>query len=138
MTSERCRVRFITLAAEDQRPLGVVAYGGADWTFNCGQSAVRKPQHHPDAGVMELLIHIERAHPVGGAAQVVEVSWTERCDTPVRKIDGPEGQDVRSSCRARLVHAPTAVSGSANGCIPEPVGHIQTTAVQRSPIIVRA
>ena len=73
MTNERGRVRFITLADEDQLPLGVVAYGGADWTFNCGQCPYASPSTSPGSGVMELLVHIERAH-AAGAVGVVEVS----------------------------------------------------------------
>ena len=71
MTSERGRLRFITLADEDQQPLGVVAYGGADWTFNCGQCPYASPSVSPDAAVMELLGHIEHAHPVASPVEVV-------------------------------------------------------------------
>ena len=70
MTYERGRVRFITLADEDQQPLGVVAHGGADWTVNCGQCPYASPSTTPGSGVMELLVHIERAHAAGGAVEV--------------------------------------------------------------------
>jgi hypothetical protein len=73
MSTERGRVRFITLADEDQQPLGVVAYGGADWTFNCGQCPYASPSPTPHAAVTELLGHIEHAHPVASAVEVVEV-----------------------------------------------------------------
>ena len=72
MTNERGRVRFITLADEDQQPLGVVAHGGADWTFNCGQCPYASPSTSPGSGVMELLDHIERAHAAGVAVEAAE------------------------------------------------------------------
>jgi hypothetical protein len=74
MTSERGGVRFITLADGDQQPLGVVAYGGADWTLNCGQCPHARPSTSPNAAVKELLTHIERAHHHGSAVEVVDVS----------------------------------------------------------------
>ena len=77
MTSGQGRVRFITLADEDQQTLGVVAYGGADWTFNCGQCPYASPSISPEAAVMELIVHIEHAHPVGCPVEVVEVLGPE-------------------------------------------------------------
>lgn len=74
MSSDSGRVRFITLADDDNQPVGVVAYGGADWTLNCGQCPHSSPSTSPDAAVMELLAHIERAHPVAGPVEDVEVS----------------------------------------------------------------
>ena len=73
MTNERGPLRFITLADDHQQPLGVVAYGGADWTVNCGQCPYASPSTSPGSGVMELLVHIEDAHAAGGAVEVVEV-----------------------------------------------------------------
>lgn len=73
MTSERGRVRFITLADDDQQPLGVVAHGGDGWTFNCGQCPYASPSTSPAAGVMELLVHIERAHPAGSPVEGIDV-----------------------------------------------------------------
>jgi hypothetical protein len=74
MTNERGRVRFITLADEDQQPLGVVAHGGADWTVNCGQcSHSHASPTSPGSGVMELLVYIERAHAADEAVEAVEV-----------------------------------------------------------------
>ncbi len=73
MTTERRRVRYITLADDDHQPLGAVAYGGAGWTLNCGLCSHATPSPSPDAGVAELLEHIERAHSAGPLVEVSEV-----------------------------------------------------------------
>ena len=69
MTTTPGPLRYITLADDDHQPLGIVAYGGADWTLNCGRCTHSRPSSRPDAAVTELLAHIEGAHRV----PVVEV-----------------------------------------------------------------
>ncbi len=73
MSTERRPVRYITLADDDHQPLGVVAHGGAAWMINCGLCSHATPISSPDAGVAELLDHIERAHPAGPLIEVSEV-----------------------------------------------------------------
>jgi len=73
MTTERRHVRYITLADDDNQPLGVVADGGAGWTLNCGLCSHATPSSSPDAGVAELLEHIEGAHSAGPLVEVSEV-----------------------------------------------------------------
>ena len=57
-------LRYITLADDDYESLGLVAYGGADWTINCGRCPYAKPSTDPATGVTDLLAHIEREHSV--------------------------------------------------------------------------
>lgn len=73
MTTERRLVRYITLADDDHQPLGVVADGGAGWTLNCGLCSHATPSPSPDAGVAELLEHIEGAHSAGPVVEVSDV-----------------------------------------------------------------
>lgn len=77
MTSGRGPVRYITLADDDQRPLGVVAYGGAGWTLNCGQCPHATPTTSPDTGVVALLAHIERTHSAGPSVESSRSSMRE-------------------------------------------------------------
>lgn len=78
MTSQRGAVRYITLTEDDHEPLGAVAYGGAGWTLNCGQCPHATPTSRPDAGVVALLAHIERAHPPAPLVEVIEVLDQDR------------------------------------------------------------
>ncbi len=74
MTTERV-VRYITLADDDQQPLGAVAYGGAGWTLNCAQCPHATPTSSPDTGVAALLAHIEHAHsaaPLVGGIELLD------------------------------------------------------------------
>ena len=71
MTNERRPLRYITLADDDHQPLGVVAYGGADWTLNCALCPHSRPSNRPGVAVIELLAHIEGGHPVLSVAEIV-------------------------------------------------------------------
>ena len=73
MTTERGPLTYITLTDNEHQPLGAVAYGGADWTLNCGLCPHAAPSTDPEDGVKELVAHIEGAHPVTAVIEVIEV-----------------------------------------------------------------
>ena len=72
MTTERGPLTYITLTDKEHQPLGAVAYGGADWTLNCGLCPHAAASTNPEDGVKELVAHIEGAHPVTAAVEVIE------------------------------------------------------------------
>ncbi len=73
MTTKRGPLTYITLTDNEHQPLGAVAYGGADWTLNCGLCPHAAPSTNPEDGVKLLVAHIEGAHPVTAVGEVIEV-----------------------------------------------------------------
>ncbi|MDQ3642454.1 MAG: hypothetical protein M3450_13565 [Actinomycetota bacterium] len=71
MTTERGPLTYITLTDNEHQPLGAVAYGGADWTLNCGLCPHAAPSTDPKDGVKELVAHIEGAHLVTAVVDVI-------------------------------------------------------------------
>ena len=86
MTNERGPLTYITLTDNEHQPLGAVAYGGADWTLNCGLCPHAAASTNPENGVKDLVAHIDGAYPSRQQSRSSRSSTADRA--PLRRLRG--------------------------------------------------